>query len=151
VALLSALFQALGSVYMRGINGIGVLSFQAWMAVISLPGLLVASMLLETKQLQMIQSAGWLDWATIAYSAVIASILGHGLFYFLVQRHPVSSIMPYMPLTPLMAVIFGVLVWGDRPGWRLLAGGALVLSGIFVVTLRAWQKTRLSQPPVAEV
>jgi len=39
-------------------------------------------------------------------------------------------------------VLFGVLLWGDRPGWRLLVGGALVLSGIFVVTLRAMHKAR---------
>jgi drug/metabolite transporter (DMT)-like permease len=29
--------------------------------------------------------------------------------------------MPYLLLTPLTAVLFGVLLWGDRPGWRLLA------------------------------
>jgi O-acetylserine/cysteine efflux transporter len=72
---------------------------------------------------------------------VVASIVGHGAFFVLVQRHPVSAVMPYMLLTPLAAVIFGVLVWGDRPGSRLLWGGALVLSGILVVTLRARQKT----------
>jgi O-acetylserine/cysteine efflux transporter len=64
------------------------------------------------------------------------------VFFTLVQRHPVSSIMPYLLLTPLTAVLFGVLLWGDRPGWRLLVGGALVLSGIFVVTLRAMHKAR---------
>jgi O-acetylserine/cysteine efflux transporter len=62
------------------------------------------------------------------------------LFFTLVQRHPVSSIMPFLLLTPLTAVLFGVLVWGDRPGWRLLVGGALVLSGIFAVTVRAMRK-----------
>lgn len=148
MALVSALFQALGSVYMRGISGIGVFSFQCWTAIISLPAMLLASLLLERGQLQMITSAAWLDWGALVYSSVVASILGHGLFFFLVQRHPVSSIMPYLLLTPLAAVVFGVLVWGDRPGWRLLAGGALVLSGILVVTLRAMRKGR--SPTVLE-
>jgi O-acetylserine/cysteine efflux transporter len=88
----------------------------------------------------MMATAPWLDWACIVYSALFASIIGHGLFFFLVQRHPVSAIMPYLLLTPLAAVMFGVLVWGDRPGPRLLVGGALVLSGILVVTLRARRK-----------
>ena len=140
IALLSALFQALGSVFMRGISGIGVFSFQAWTAVISLPVLLLASFLLESGQWQMMATAPWLDWACIVYSALFASIIGHGLFFFLVQRHPVSAIMPYLLLTPLAAVMFGVLVWGDRPGPRLLVGGALVLCGILVVTLRARRK-----------
>jgi O-acetylserine/cysteine efflux transporter len=140
IALTSALFHALGSVYMRGITGIGVFNFQAWTAVISIPVLLVATLLMESGQWQMMKSADWVDWSTIVYSAFIASIMGHGLFYFLVQRHPVSTIMPYLLLTPLAAVIFGILIWGDRPGPRLLTGGFLVLSGILVVTLRSRAK-----------
>jgi O-acetylserine/cysteine efflux transporter len=142
LSLCSALFQALGSVYMRRISGISVFNFQAWTAAISLPAMILASLLLENGQVQMITSARWLDWGALIYSAVIASIVGHGLFFFLVQRHPVSSIMPYLLLTPLMAVLFGVVIWGDRPGWRLIVGGALVLSGILVVTIRAMRKGR---------
>jgi len=147
IALLSALLQALGSVYMRGISGIGVFNFQAWTAVISLPVLVMASLSLETGQWQMISTAKWLDWSSVIYSALIASLVGHGLFFYLVQRHPVSAIMPYMLLTPLAAVIFGVLIWGDRPGYRLLIGAALVLSGILIVTLRARKKWGQSQVP----
>ena len=39
-------------------------------------------------------------------------------------------------LTPVFAVALGVLVWGDRPGPRLLIGGALVLSGVLLVAIR---------------
>ena len=140
IALLSAFFQALGFVYMRGISGISMFNFQAWTAVISLPILVISSLALETGQWQMLAEATWLEWGTVIYSALVASIVGHGAFFVLVQRHPVSTVMPYMLLTPLAAVIFGVLVWGDRPGWRLLLGGGLILIGILVVTLRARQK-----------
>lgn len=143
-ALLSALFQAFGSVFTRSIRGVGVFNFQAWTAVISLPVLLLASFFLDTGQMEMVQTADWLDWGCIVYSAVIASIVGHGLYFVLVQRHPVSAIMPYLLMTPLLGVIFGVVVWGDRPGVRLLIGGALVLAGIFVVTVRA--RRRLVRP-----
>ena len=142
LALLSALFQALGSVFTRAIRGIGVFSFQAWTAVISLPVMFVASLVLDTGQWEMVQTAGWLDWGCVLYAAVVASILGHGLYFVLVQRHPVSAIMPYLMMTPLFGLIFGVLVWGDRPGVRLLIGGALVLVGILVVTLRAKQRLK---------
>jgi len=140
LALASALFQALGSIYQRGLRGIGVLSFQAWTAVIALPVLLAATLVFEQGQLETIRSAQWQHWAAVAYSAVLASIVGHGLFFFLVQRHPVSSVMPYLQLTPVLAVAFGVLVWGDRPGARLLLGGALVIAGILFITLRARQR-----------
>lgn len=140
ISLLSALAQAVGSVFMRGLTGITVFSFQAWTAALSLPVLALGSLLFDENRLEMITTAGWLDWAAVLYTVFCASIVGHGLFFFLVQRHPVTAIMPYMLLTPLFAVISGIVVWGDRPGWRLLAGGALVLTGILAITLRALQK-----------
>ncbi len=140
LALLSALFQALGSITMRGIHGVSVLSVLAWTALICLPFLLLLSLILEQGQIAAIVSASWIHWSSVLFSALVASLVGHGLFYFLVQRHPVTTVMPYLLLTPLFAVLFGVLVWGDRPGWRLLLGGAMLLLGIFVITLRARQK-----------
>jgi len=141
ITLLSALFQALGSIYQRGIRGIGMLNFQAWTAVITLPVMLAASFATEHNQLEMIRTAQWMDWSTIFYSALVASIIGHGLFFHLVQRHPVTAIMPYLQLMPLFGIMFGILVWGDRPGWRLYIGGAVVLLGILIITLRARKKT----------
>ena len=137
IALVSALFQALGSIYQRGIRGIGVLNFQAWTAVISLPVLLAASLLTEQGQLDALKAAQWQGWAAVAYSTLMASIVGHGLFFYLVQRHPITSVMPYLQLTPVLAVVFGVIVWGDRPGPRLLIGGTMVILGILFITLRA--------------
>jgi O-acetylserine/cysteine efflux transporter len=142
ICLVSAMFQALGSIYQRGIRGIGVLNFQAWTAVIALPLLLAATALTEQGQLETLETAQWKDWAAVVYSAVMASMVGHGLFFYLVQRHPVTSVMPYLQLTPVFAVLFGVLIWGDRPGPRLLFGGAIVILGILLITLRAGFKSK---------
>jgi O-acetylserine/cysteine efflux transporter len=141
ITLMSALFQALGSIYQRGIKGVGVLNFQAWTAVIALPVMITASLITEQNQLEMIFTAELADWSTVLYSVLIASIVGHGLFFQLVQRHPVSAVMPYLQLTPVFAVLFGILLWGDRPGWRLYLGGAAVMLGILIITLRARKKS----------
>ena len=136
LALLSAFFQALGSIFLRGIVGVSAMNFQAWTAILSLPLLFSLSLVLEGGQLQSLLNARPLHWASVAFSAIGASVAGHGLFYYMAQRHPISTIMPYMLMMPVFAVLFGVLVWGDRPGWRLLFGGGLVLLGILAITLR---------------
>lgn len=142
IALASAFFQALGSIYIRGISGVSAMGFQAWTAVLSLPVLLVLSYLLESNQLQSMANADLGGWSAMAYSAIGASIIGHGLFYYMAQRHPISSIMPYMLMMPLMAVIIGVIFWGDEPGWRLLLGGAFILLGVLMITLRTRRKAQ---------
>ena len=144
IALVSALFQALGSIYMRGLKGLTVFNFQAWTAVFSLPVLAGLSLLLEQYHWEMIRTAEPIHWASVAYSALVASLVGHGLFYYLVQRHPVTAVMPYLLMAPVFAVLFGVSVWGDRPGWRLFLGGFMILAGIFIISIRARQKARYS-------
>lgn len=140
ICLCTALFQALGSIYQRRVTGVGVMNFQAWVALIALPVMALTSLLTEQGQWETIRTAQWQHWSAIAYSAVMASIVGHGLFFFLVQRNPVSLVMPYLQITPVAAVAFGVLIWGDKPGPRLLLGGAMVIAGVLFITLRARKK-----------
>lgn len=144
LALFAALAQALGSVFMRGIKGVGALNFQAWTALVSLPILIITSLLFEGGQIESIQTADWLDWTSVGYSGLISSIVGYGLFFILIQRHPVSSIMPYMLLMPVFTIMFGVWIWGDRPGLKLLLGGTLVLVGILFISLRSRSKLPLA-------
>lgn len=145
LAILAAFFLALGTVLMRDLKGIGVFNYQAWNALLSLPVVLALSLWFEQGQLPAMADARALHWAAVAYSAVGSSIVGHGIFYWLIQRHPVSQLTPYLLLTPIFAVLLGVTLWGDEPGWRLYAGGTMVLSGVLVITLRARTRNR---PPV---
>jgi O-acetylserine/cysteine efflux transporter len=144
LALVAAVAQALGSVFMRSIKGVGALNFQAWTALLSLPVLVVCSLLFESGQLEAIRTAGWLDWASVSYSGLMSSIVGYGLFFLLVQRNPVTTIMPYMLLMPVFAVVFGIVIWGDRPGVNLFVGGGLVLSGILYISLRSRAKAPIA-------
>lgn len=145
--LASALVLALGGVLLRGLNGLSLWSQQGWMAVLSLPVLLVGTVWLEGDPGQHLADASWITWSAAVYAAAVASILGHGLFYLLLQRHPVAQITPWLLLTPVLAVALGVLVWGDTPGMRLWIGGAMVLGGVFGIAWRNWQKARVAISP----
>lgn len=147
--LVSALFLAIGTVSMRGLVGLHPFSLLAWGAVFGVPALLLASLLLEGDPRSHLAAAGWIGWGGVVYSALVASVLCHSLFFLLVQRHPVSLITPYLLLTPLVAVLLGVLVWGDRIGPRLVIGGAMVLGGVLVIALRnaASAKPRSDRSP----
>lgn len=148
--LVSAFFLALGTVLMRPLTGLNMVSQQGWTALISVLPLLGLSLLLEPGGLGALQQASWIGWAGAAYSAVFASLLGHGLYYVLVQRHPVAQVTPWLLLTPVLAVGLGIAFWGDRPGPKLWIGGAMVLGGVLMIALRALAKTR-ALPPAEEI
>lgn len=140
--LVSALMLALGTVLMRGLRGVDMVSQQGWTAIIALPVLLVISAVFEPQGLAQLREATWIGWGGALYAAVFASLLGHGLFYQLVQRHPVAQVTPYLLLTPVLAVLLGIVFWGDRPGPAMWIGGAMVLGGVLVIAVRTLQKSR---------
>ena len=138
--LFSAFLIALGTVLMRGLAGIDGVSLQGWTAVIGIVPLLAISAAIEPGGFAALRDAHWSSWGSAVYSAVFASLIGHTLFFKLVQRHPVVQVMPYLLLTPVFAVALGILAWGDRPGANLWIGGAMVLGGVLAIALRARSK-----------
>lgn len=146
MTLTAALMLAAGTTMMRGVRGVDVFQMQAWTALLGIPVLVAISAAIEPPAWPLMQSAAGKDWAGVAYSGLIASLVGHGLLYWLVQRHPVSQVTPYLLLAPVFAITLGVLVWGDRPGPKLVIGGAMVLGGVLLVALRAVTRGRVVVP-----
>jgi O-acetylserine/cysteine efflux transporter len=149
--LVSALFLAVGTVLMRGLAGIDAFSMQAWSAWIGLGPLLAWSTFAEPGAWAAVGTASWIAWGGVAWAALVASLLGHSLFFHLVQKHPVAQIAPYLLMAPIVAILLGVLFWGDRPGPRLWLGGSMVLGGVLAIALRALAKQRVVTQEPSEI
>jgi O-acetylserine/cysteine efflux transporter len=141
--LAAAALIAVGTVLMRGLTGFTALSQQGWSALIGILPLVALSAAFEGHQWDAVRHAGWVAWFGVVYSALVASVLGHGLYFWLIQRHPVSRVMPFLLLAPVFAILLGVAFHGDVLGPRLLLGGAMVLGGVLVIGLRAQTRSRV--------
>ncbi|HWI23744.1 MAG TPA: DMT family transporter, partial [Lysobacter sp.] len=107
---------------------------------------LALSAIFEPHGFDALRHASWIGWGGAAYAALFASLLGHGLYYVLVQRHPVAQVTPWLLLAPVGAILLGMAFWGDRPGPQLWFGGAMVLGGVLIIALRALAKQRPLPP-----
>lgn len=138
----SGFVLALGTVVTRRLHGLDAISAQGWTAAIGVLPLLFASLLFEPGAAASVADADALAWGSVAYAALVSSLLGYGLYYVLVQRHPIAQITPYLLLSPVLAVALGIVFWGDRPGPKLLIGGAMVLGGVLLIAMRTRIKAR---------
>ncbi|HEX8284020.1 MAG TPA: EamA family transporter [Pyrinomonadaceae bacterium] len=82
-----------------------------------------------------------LRWTRLAvvcllYLTLVGSVAAFLLFYWLVRHVDVTKTMLIALVTPLAAVLLGMVVLGEEVTWRTLAGGALILAGIGLVMLR---------------
>jgi O-acetylserine/cysteine efflux transporter len=136
----AALAMAVATILMRRLSGVRVFTLQAWIGAVATPSLLLMSLLLEQGQVEVLRTASGFDFALPVYSAIGASLVGHGIVYHLLTRYPVSLITPLLLLAPVLAVVLGVLVWGDQLTWKLLLGGSMTLAGVAIVTLKKSEK-----------
>ena len=75
------------------------------------------------------------DAALIAFLAYPATLLGGGIWSWLLGRHPASTVAPFTLLVPITGLLSGYLILGETITMVEIAGGVLVIIGL-VVTLR---------------
>ena len=84
----------------------------------------------------------WTGMAFIAlfYLAIVGSVIAFLLYYWLVHNMDVTKTMLIALVTPVVAVVLGMLVLNEELNWRTLAGGAMIVSGICLIVTRRRKK-----------
>ena len=131
----SAFASAFGVVLLKKTENVAPLQFQAWVGLASSIPLGLASMWLETGQVERAAAAGWPFLAALAYTAIAVSLLGHSLFFKLVMKYEANLISTLTLMCPLMGIGLGVLITGDRFDLRMIAGTAVVLAGVAIILI----------------
>lgn len=126
---------ALGQVMIKMLGDVGGFRLIAWVAVFAAPQLFVASWIVERDQLAAIRSATPIVWYAIVYLGVVMTAVGYGIWYYLLNKHPVKQIMPFLLLLPVATVAGGVLILGETLTPVLLAGGALAIIGVGIIVI----------------
>jgi drug/metabolite transporter (DMT)-like permease len=84
-------------------------------------------------------------WTTMAvisllYLVIVGSVIAFALYYWLVRHMDVTKSMLIALVTPVVAVVLGIIVLHEKLNWRLLAGAACIISGIALIVLRRRRK-----------
>ncbi|HEY9219250.1 MAG TPA: DMT family transporter [Phenylobacterium sp.] len=133
---LAAFLGSLGAVMMKQVEGVKPLQFQAWVGFSSILPLSAMTWAFEPGQVQAAMAAGWPLVGAVVFSAVVVSVIGHTVYYGLIQRHDANLISPLTLMTPLATILLGVLVTHDAFGPRMAMGTALALLGVLIIALR---------------
>ncbi len=95
-----------------------------------------------------------LRWTPLAvvcllYLTLVGSVAAFLLFYWLVRHVDVTKTMLIALVTPLAAVLLGVVALGEEVSWRTVAGGAVIMSGVALVVLRRPARTGAAAETIA--
>jgi len=84
-------------------------------------------------------------WTAIAvlslfYLAIVGTVVAFLLYYWLMHNMDVTKTMLIALVTPVTAVILGMLVLKEEMHWRTLIGGAMIISGLGLIVTRRGRK-----------
>ena len=78
-------------------------------------------------------AVGWQGWAVVCYMGVLSSALCYSLYFWVLRALPPSKLGALSYLQPVVGTPFAALVLGEPLTSDLVAGGALILAGVYTI------------------
>lgn len=75
-------------------------------------------------------------WLWVLYLAALPSVVGYMIFYYAMTHLPASRVAAFSYAQPVIAAATGLVVLGEAITPTVAAGGALVLSGVWLTNRR---------------
>ncbi len=155
LVLLGAVGWAFGNLSSRLAKPPNPLHLTMWMSVVVPLPMLALSLTFEGPAQIGAALAGSLTasavpaWLGLLYTCVIGTVVGSGLWTWLLARHPAGVVAPFSMLVPVVGILTAAVVLGERPSWLELLGGAIVVSGVLIGAAR--RPAAVVTPQPAEV
>jgi O-acetylserine/cysteine efflux transporter len=130
----AALFWAAGNLFSIRAGKIQVFGFIAWSSLVAPAPLLALSWAVEDHGaiVQALTHPSLAVWGGAAFLAYGATMIGFGLWSWLLSRHPVAQVAPFSLLVPVFGLSGAALAFGETLTSATLAGIVVVLAGLAI-------------------
>ena len=133
---LASFIWAICSLIQRNLIGVPVLTIYAWIGLWGSILLGIIALVVEPEAMRAIPHIPLRTFGWVVFSAVGSTVLGQGAMSWLLQRHPVSVVTPLTLAAPVIAVFATGWYFDTPPTMLMLAGGAIAMVGVAIVTIR---------------
>jgi O-acetylserine/cysteine efflux transporter len=132
---------AVGQVMIKKMVKITGFQLIAWVSVFAAPQMFISSLMLESEHLSLLKNASLIGWGSVIYMGIVMTALGYAIWYYLLKKYDVNQVIPFLMLLPVTSILGAVLFLGERPGVRILIGGAVVIAGVAIIVTLGQRKT----------
>ncbi|MFC4350033.1 DMT family transporter [Fodinicurvata halophila] len=132
----AAMAFAVSSIQMKQTHGISGWTITAWISLLALPQLLLVSWVLEDGQMAALQTVDLTGWGALLFTALGATLIGHGLWAHMVTRYDINQAAPFTLMVPVVGAASGIIFLHEPLTVPFMIGGTLTLLGVGVIILR---------------
>lgn len=134
----AGLSWGIGNIVSRTAKGASGLSIVVWGALfVPIPALLMALLVDGPEGVAAgIAAISLPALASTAYTVVLATLVAYTIWNTLLGLHAPAKVAPFTLLVPFVGILSAWLLLGEEPGIGELVGGAVMIAGLAVATLR---------------
>ncbi|WP_288429708.1 EamA family transporter [uncultured Agrobacterium sp.] len=128
----AAFSWAIGNIVNRKVGRVNAISFVAWTSLVPVLPLVLLSLVLEGPQAisDGIANANMLTAMVVIYMAYGATIVGAGIWSFLLLRYPAGTVAPFSLLVPIVGFLGAYFAFAEHITLLEIIGSALVVAGL---------------------
>lgn len=138
VILVAAISWALGNLVVKQCGKVEIIAFLAWSSLFAVPPLALMSYYYEGPALiiSSVSMATWQAWAIVLWQTLGNTLIGYGLWNFLLQRHSAALVAPWALLVPVFGMAASSVFLGESMPWWKFIAAVLIIAGL-LINLRA--------------
>jgi O-acetylserine/cysteine efflux transporter len=134
MVILGAFFWGVANIASKKAGQIDMLSFVVWGSLVPILPLFALSLVVEgpTAIIASMSGIGMRTIFVIAFNGYAATILGFGLWSYLLARYPASLIAPFSLLVPVAGIGSTIVLLGETVSTMEILGSLLVFIGLLL-------------------
>jgi O-acetylserine/cysteine efflux transporter len=138
LTVLGGLGWAFGNLAVRRARSTQPLRLTMWVSVVPPLPMLLLSLVVEGPQrigdsLASVRSpVGGMAVLGLVYTSLIATVIGTGIWSWLMARHPAGTVAPFSMLVPVTGLTAAWVLLGERPAALEWVGCAVVVAGVLL-------------------
>lgn len=132
ISVTAAWTWALGTLFTKreaqDFNPYFSLGFQMFFA-----GIVLTAGSYSTGQVIPITKIPWQSWAAIGYLVILGSVIAFGCYLYALQHLSIERMSIYAYINPIVATLFGSLLFDEKLTIFIVIGGAITLYGVYII------------------
>lgn len=136
LTVVASVLWATGSLLQRRLVGVRIPTMYAWIGLGGTIVLAPLALFFEPAVMTGAVTVPPIAFVWISFSALGSTLIGSGGMAWLLQRHPVTTVVPVTLASPVIGVVASSIVFGNPLTPVMMLGGAVALAGVAIVTMR---------------
>ena len=129
----SAFCLGLYFILVKKLKNLSSLSIITYTSLFGLPFIYIIMLFNDESLFSILEIKDKMSWFSFLYTVIAGSILGHGLWAWLVKWQSISLISPFLLSVPMFAVFLSAIVFKETITIEFLLTASIIILGIFLV------------------